>query len=150
MDLFHTVKSKTKLVRELLDILNIKDKHLSAVKILANNFSVYELKDIIIAEAKESVGDLMDEMVSIFENAFDKEDLRSIVEFLNSRVGKTYLSVGTDLEDRLADVGMAWSKTIFMKAEKKLQEDALQILVDKGINPMDYIPPLNIDLYNWG
>lgn len=139
---------KVKLAKEMLDKMGVRDRQLrnmsKAATIYSNDSS---LQNIIAEEASRNVDVLIVSMAEIYADLLNEKDLKSILEFINSKAGQRYINANSKLESALTTAGSEWTRTVLQKSGERYQSEYLKRKAEEGIVAADYIPPLNIKLY---
>jgi len=131
-------ESKKDMVREFLNIIGARRKYENSASILAKQYSVYGLGDIIQEAATNLLDELFENTVEIYNNRLDKSTLRNILKFYKSNAGKELVKSSIDIEKDMAVMSSQWQS-------KMLEAAAVLVLkrqAEKGINASDYIPPI--------
>lgn len=135
---------KLLLSRELLKSMGSRDRYLRMMGKTTIPPVFEGLKELLIDEADKSVDALMGVIAVIYTSTFSEQDLQGLVDFFNSKAGKRYVEADLEMGDRLAAAGSEWSRIVLLRAEERYQSEYLKRKAEEGINPKDYIPPLNI------
>ena len=140
----NTPKRRMKLALEMLELLGIGERYLSVTAAAVNADVPQGLKDIVMDEAKSHLSELTELFASIYASYFSARDLKEMLSFYKSRVGRKLTDIGGVLEINLSKAGQRWTSVIFSKSEERYGKEYLRIKAKEGITPSDYIPPLDI------
>jgi len=135
---------KLLLSRELLKSMGSRDRYLRMMGKTTIPPVFEGLKELLIDEADKSVDALMGVIAVIYTSTFSEQDLQGLVDFFNSKAGERYVAADIEMEGKLTAAGSEWSRIVLQKAEERYQSVYLKKKAEEGINPRDYIPPLNI------
>jgi len=134
--------NKIKLAKELLDIMGTRDKYVSLTSFLKIK---PEAKELVLKETKASVDEIVNLTASVYADSFSIRDLKGLLKFYKSRVGKKYLKIIIAMQPTMDKMGSDWVSSVVQKSENKYQENYLRLKAEKGIDPADYLPPLGIN-----
>ena len=136
--------NKILLATELLKNMDSRGRYLRMMGKTTIPPAFEGLKELIVDEADKAVDALMGVIAAIYTSTFSEQDLQGLVDFFNSKAGKRYVEADLEMGDRLAAAGSEWSRIVLLRAEERYQSEYLKRKAEEGINPKDYIPPLNI------
>jgi hypothetical protein len=137
--------NKVLLARELLESMGSRERYIRMMGKTSIPSVFKGLKEIIVDEADKAVDALMSAIAAIYTSTFSEQDLKGLVDFFNSGAGKRYVEADLEMEGKLADTALAWSRIVLEKAEERYQGEYPKKKAEEGINPKDYIPPLSIN-----
>ena len=80
--------NKIKLAKELLDIMGTRDKYISLTSFLKIK---PEAKALVLEETKASIDEIMNLTADTYADSFSMGELKGLLKFYKSRVGKKYL-----------------------------------------------------------
>lgn len=141
----NTSEKRMELALEMLELLGTGERYLNVTTTSTSANVPQGLKDIVMSEAKAHLSELMELFASIYASYFSAKDLEEMVKFYKSRVGRKLTDIGGPLEINLSKAGIKWTSEMLSKAEEKYVKEYLRIKSEEGINPSDYIPPLDIN-----
>jgi hypothetical protein len=136
--------NKVLLARELLKSMGSRERYLRMMSRTTIPPVFEGLKELILDEADKAVDALMGVIATIYTSAFSEQNLQELIGFFNSEAGARYVEADLEMEKKLTAAGSEWSRIVLQKAEDRYQSEYLKRKAEEGINPKDYIPPLNI------
>lgn len=139
--------NKALLARELLKSMGSRERYIRMMGKTTIPPYFKGLKELIMDEADKAVDALMNTIAVIYTSTFSEQDLQGLVDFFNSKAGTKYMEADLEMEGKLSAVGSEWSRIVLQKAEERYQGEYLKRKAEEGINPKDYIPPLNINIW---
>jgi len=71
--------------------------------------------------------DLIERMVPIYARHFNREDIRALIEFYRSPVGKKYIERQGPIMKESMDVGMRWGQEVSKKVLSDLKSKGYQV-----------------------
>jgi hypothetical protein len=135
---------KLDLAIELIKIMNTRGKYIRMINKTAVPPNLKGLKELIVDEADKNVDALLNSVAVTYASAFSEQDFQGMIDFFNSEIGKKYIDADLKLELELSASSMEWYRIVLQNAEERYQKEYLKRKAEEGINPSDYIPPLNI------
>ena len=135
---------KLDLAIEMIKIMDTRSKYIRMINKTAVPANLKGLKELIVDEADKSVDALLNSVAVTYASAFSEQDFRVIIDFFNSKIGKKYIDADLKLELELSASSMEWYRIVLQNAEERYQKEYLKRKAEEGINPSDYIPPLNL------
>ena len=106
---------------------------LNQIRVLRPNVSADALQEFRTAIREELEGDLdgvMKDYARLYEEHFTESDLRALLQFYRSDVGKKYIDAMPALLKETAPIGAAWGREAGMRAAQR----AIERLHAKGID----------------
>lgn len=145
---------KRELALIIIEKLNMNKQYLDALKGTLEAYrAAGDLKltedvcEAIIEKAKRSLPDLLEHIAEVYVSEFEEEDLAGIASFLSSKVGEKYTKVQIGLDDKCKLIAGAWARGVIKEAYDLIERQQYQEVIDRGINPRDYIPAIDLHLY---
>ena len=135
---------KKKRIRDLLKIVGMNRKYqhvINQVTAVAVNYPA--IRDVIEDIAGEKEGEFVEGIVDIYDKHFTGGDISKMIKFYQSKHGKKFIEMGPLLEEEMSNLATIYAKEIIKEAENKVYQALLNKKAEVGINPLDYILPLN-------
>jgi len=135
-------ESKDTLVRELLDLMSIRSKYEQIAIQVSKRFSAYgmDVGDVVREAALSTIDDLYEDTVKLYYEKHDKVTLKGVIKFYKSGVGKRFVELSPIIDQELILLSTQWqTKVLDLSKQLMLKEK-----VERGINPTDYIPALEL------
>jgi hypothetical protein len=142
-------EAKIDLIKKLLKLTGVSGTYIQSVRrsvasTLANNPGAMDLFDKLIE--RRSV-ELIDISTPAWDEALTVDDLRGIVQFLESDLGKKFLEAIPSIDKVLNKPMTSWAQSLLEELADDLQKNYWKMKAEQGINWRDYVPPLEINLY---
>ena len=132
--------NKTELVRELLTTMGMHSKLEKASLLLAKQYSVYGLGEIVREAAESTLDKLFEDVVKLYNDKLDKTTVKKLLRFYKSDAGRKFVKASPLIEQDLIDLSARWQEDLLNVASGLV----LKKRAEKGINARDYIPPLDM------
>lgn len=113
-------------IRTLLNITGAGEQGVQAMKMMIGNFkkSMPQVPEKFWTEFMKEVkpGDLVEMIIPIYEKHFTEADIKAIIAFYNTPVGKKFIMKQPVIQQESFKVGSAWGRKLGMRVAAKLQE----------------------------
>ena len=122
--------------------MSVRSKYEQIALQVSNRYSTYSLDvgDIIKEAALSTIDDLYEDTVKLYYEKHDKATIKGVIKFYKSVVGKRFVELGPLIDQELILLSTQWqTKVLDLSKQLMLKEKA-----ERGINPTDYIPDLEI------
>lgn len=137
--------TKIKLAKDLLEKMNTRDRQMRSIQKVGSSVTGIKGLDKVVVEIAEAhLDSFINLIATVYAKRFSVKDLKAMLGFFDSDVGRKYTNLSSELEDDIREVAIIWNTKVFKEAEEKYKAEYLKRKAEEGIIPSDYIPPLNI------
>ena len=124
---------KGQLIRQFLDMTHAADQIVVAIEAsipvqrAANPRIPAVFWDRFLAQARERRGELVDGIVAVYSRSFNADELRGLLQFYGSPLGKRLIEVQPTLLRESSQVGQQWGQRIGVEIGQKLAAEGVKI-----------------------
>lgn len=124
---------KTPLIRQILDITHAGDQVIGAIEATvpaqrASNPRIPAVFwDRFLEQARKRRGEFLDSLVPIYSRAFEAGELKALLEFYQSSLGRRLLDRQPQLMRESMQVGQRWGTRLGAEIGRQLAEEGVQI-----------------------
>jgi len=123
-------KKKDKDIRKLLEVtqgselgMQMMDQMIDAMKL-----QMPQVSDAFWVEFRKEVNgdELIDMIVPIYSKYFTHDDIKALLEFYDTPVGKKFIAVQGDIMTESMEAGQQWGQQVAVRAIMRLQSKAAE------------------------
>lgn len=139
-------KSRLKLAKEMVEKMRLRERQFRSIMRAygAYDLASKSLENIIREVAEKHIDSFVDAVAEIYADAFSASDLKTMIAFFDSAVGKKYVNRTPGLEHELGATAEKWANVIRKEIAERYQAESLKRRAEQGINASQYIPPLDM------
>jgi len=128
---------------ELIALLSIPIKVAQVSKSVSISL-IDPAKDIFLDLSAKGVGEVIMQSAKEWDTSLSKKDIKSILEFLKSPLGKKFLEAAQANEQGLMDACGKWVQELLHETEAQIRARNLSAAADRFIDWKYYLPPLDL------
>ena len=141
--------AKTDLIKRVLDLTGVRNTYMQSVRrsvavALSNNSDAMTRFDKLLEQRS---AELIDMSASAWNEALTVDELRGIVQFLESDFGKKFLGAIPIIDNSMIEPMRLWVQSLLTELSEDMHKNYWKTKAEQGINWRDYVPPLEINLY---
>jgi len=118
--------SKRQDIKKLVDLQNSKEMGIQVMKTMLDSFrsSGLDIPDDFIEEFldEELFSELLDQLIPIYEKHLTHQEVKELIEFFESPVGKMLIQKQPLITQESMVVGMEWGRKISLQVLQKLRD----------------------------
>ncbi|MEC9476476.1 MAG: DUF2059 domain-containing protein [Planctomycetota bacterium] len=118
--------SKRQDIKKLVDLQNSKEMGIQVMKTMLDSFrsSGLDIPDDFIEEFLDEVlfSELLDQLIPIYEKHLTHQEVKELIKFFESPVGKMLIQKQPLITQESMVVGMEWGRKVSLKVLQKLRD----------------------------